>query len=361
MSSAQGQGSIRVGIVEFHALEDRTLLLALTPDRADPFVVELDMTRRTLKSLGDRIVADFSAGNINPAHPEWSTDLAYLDESMRPLVSVVIPLLDRIDAVAFIPHRDVFHIPLHALRLDDGSYLIERKAVFYAPSAALMADAWSRRSGRRPRSFVGLGTGAPADPLRLRQSFEEEVRDVERMVQWEERRALTGAEATRAALVDAPGADVWHVACHGFFEHDDPLNSGLLLAGTEAASGARPGERSEEAGQRVTAREIAGLRLGANLVYLSACVSGRHDTRPGDEILGMTRALIRAEAASIVVSLWPVAGAGSTRLLVEEFYRNWLERDLGKAEALRAAQITVMATYPHPYHWAPFVLFGDWV
>ena len=44
-----------------------------------------------------------------------------------------------------------------------------------------------------------------------------------------------------------------------------------------------------------------------------------------------------------------------------EFYRK-LKRGLDKASALQKAQIAVMEKkeYSHPFHWAPFVLVGDW-
>ena len=93
---------------------------------------------------------------------------------------------------------------------------------------------------------------------------------------------------------------------------------------------------------------------------MSACVSGRHDIRPGDEILGMVRGLISAGAASIVASLWPIAAWSSTRMLMETFYTEWLAEGRSKVKAMQAAQLATARRYPHPYHWAPFALIGDW-
>jgi CHAT domain-containing protein len=42
---------------------------------------------------------------------------------------------------------------------------------------------------------------------------------------------------------------------------------------------------------------------------------------------------------------------------MKEFYSGL--RSLGKAEALRAAQLSVKEKYNHPYFWAAFVLSGD--
>ena len=43
---------------------------------------------------------------------------------------------------------------------------------------------------------------------------------------------------------------------------------------------------------------------------------------------------------------------------MERFYRHLLE-GIGKAEALRAAQQQTREQFPHPYHWAAFVLVGE--
>lgn len=42
-----------------------------------------------------------------------------------------------------------------------------------------------------------------------------------------------------------------------------------------------------------------------------------------------------------------------------EFYRQWKQQGMSKAEALQAAQNLVREQYPNPYFWAAFVLSGD--
>lgn len=338
----------RLCIVELYVLRHRTLVVILTPDRQEPLMVRLDLSAEDLRSLGDRIVSDFAASNINPARPEWSTDLSYLEELGAKLAAVLSEVLDEVDVLCLVPHSHLFHLPLHALRLESGRYLIEEKPVVYAPSATLLKHARSLRTGRRPEKLLGLGVGREGDPPARKQSFEDEVSGLAELSCWSDARTLLGGRARKQDFFTAcRDFDVIHFSCHGHFDALDPLASGLVLADSPQ--------------QALTAREISGLDLDLNLVFLSACVSGRHDIQPGDEIMGLTRSLIRAGAASIVVSLWPVAAAGSTRQLVHGFYERWLCGGCPKAEALQAAQLEVMKSFPHPYHWAPFVLFGDWV
>lgn len=49
----------------------------------------------------------------------------------------------------------------------------------------------------------------------------------------------------------------------------------------------------------------------------------------------------------------------ATAILMERFYRH-LQAGLGKAAALRQAQLDMLPDYPDPYYWAGFVLSGDW-
>ncbi len=105
------------------------------------------------------------------------------------------------------------------------------------------------------------------------------------------------------------------------------------------------------------------LRIGyhrnqaLDLLVLSAC-----DTAVGDEraALGLAGISVKTGVNSVVASLWPVDDK-STAELITQFFKN-LKSSKPKAEALREAQESVLNTrdYRHPYHWAPFVLIGNW-
>jgi CHAT domain-containing protein len=77
-------------------------------------------------------------------------------------------------------------------------------------------------------------------------------------------------------------------------------------------------------------------------------------------LIGLTRGLIYAGAASVIVSLWSVYDP-STIELMTEFYKQ-LQSGKRKAIALQQAQIKIMQKeeYSHPYYWAPFILVGEW-
>jgi CHAT domain-containing protein len=117
----------------------------------------------------------------------------------------------------------------------------------------------------------------------------------------------------------------------------------------------------------LTAEEIFNLDLHADLVTLSACVTGVNENKPGDELIGLTRALIYAGPPSVIVTLWPVHSESALRLM-ESFYRYWMNPTPGysKVEALQKAQLDMIGDksnekWQNPFFWAPFILVGDWL
>jgi CHAT domain-containing protein len=120
-----------------------------------------------------------------------------------------------------------------------------------------------------------------------------------------------------------------------------------------------------------------------NLVVLSACETALGGTgMDGREIAGVGYYFLKGGAKTVIASLWNVDDQ-STRLLMEQFYKNLAQGTLAspvtKAEALRRAQLALLnghytaaiaqqddRTAPtsqrnilrHPYYWAPFIIMG---
>jgi CHAT domain-containing protein len=125
------------------------------------------------------------------------------------------------------------------------------------------------------------------------------------------------------------------------FDRVDPLSSGILLNNNKI----------------LTAKEIFNLKLNSGLIVLSACQTGFNKTRPGDELIGLTRAFIYAGTPSLIVSLWSV-DAKSTEELMVEFYRS-LKKGDDKVVALQQAQIKIMQKKGIHTHITGLLLF--WV
>ncbi len=110
----------------------------------------------------------------------------------------------------------------------------------------------------------------------------------------------------------------------------------------------------------VTAFEISGLSLDADLVFLSCCETSAEYLDQGYGSLNFARAFRKAGARAVIASSVRVDDeAGS--YLSERFYHHW-RAGLSKAEALRAAQQDTRSHRPewrHPFFWAFYQLIGN--
>ncbi|MCW6038217.1 CHAT domain-containing protein [Spirulina subsalsa FACHB-351] len=94
------------------------------------------------------------------------------------------------------------------------------------------------------------------------------------------------------------------------------------------------------------------------ILSLSACETATGDNRA---TLGLAGIAVRSGAKTTLASLWRVNDA-STQVLMTEFYRQLQNPIMTKAEALQLAQQELMkdVQYNSPFHWAAYILVGNW-
>ena len=146
-------------------------------------------------------------------------------------------------------------------------------------------------------------------------------------------------------------------ATHGLMSGDFKglAEPALALTPPEAASDLDDG--------LLTASEVAGLKLNAEWVILSACNTAAADGKPGaDGFSGLTKAFFYAGSQTLLVSHWAVDSAATVALTTRMFAE--AERGVGRAEALRRSMLALIdhptdATLRHPAMWAPFVVVGE--
>lgn len=303
------------------------------------------------------------------------------------------PLLAETPTVLVAPDGPLSLVPFAALIDERGQPALGRFAISYlttgrdllrlggahpSPSPPLVIaapDFGTRASGAPPPAADGSvdlrrATFAPLP------GTEEEGRAVAALL-GPAAQAHFGADADKRVLRDARAPEIVHVATHGFFlaerggaarggaraleleaapadarTPENPLlRAGLVFAGANA--------RADDS-TLLTALEVSGLDLrGTKLVVLSACETGVGETRTGEGVYGLRRALVIAGAESQVMSLWKVDDV-ATRDLMKAYYGR-LEKGGGRSEALRQAQIAMLhGEHAHPYFWAAFIETGDW-
>jgi CHAT domain-containing protein/tetratricopeptide (TPR) repeat protein len=247
--------------------------------------------------------------------------------------AVWAPIAGRIGArrVVVVPDGSLHAAPFEAL-FDGVLHEVERREIVRLPSARTMLAYRAREAPRFERALL-LGYTDERLP-----HVPREIGAVAACFDGADVR-LGRAASTAALRAAAPTADVIHVACHAQFRADSPRFSALHLA-----DGA------------LTAREAAHLRLRCSLLTLSACETGVAAVGAGNEPIGLTASCLAAGAPSVLASLWTVQD-DVTADLMATFYARLRAGD-SPARALRSAQCATLATHPHPYFWAAFVLHG---
>ena len=166
--------------------------------------------------------------------------------------------------------------------------------------------------------------------------------------------AVTGFDARKGAVTGDRLKDYRyvHFATHGFVDSENPSLSAIVLSLVDRDGRPQDGF--------LRADELYGLELSADMVVLSACQTGLGKEIRGEGLVGLTRGLMYAGAATVVVSLWSVSD-NATADLMARFYRELISAGRSPAAALRAAQLLLLkqTRWTHPYYWSAFTIQGE--
>jgi CHAT domain-containing protein len=187
-----------------------------------------------------------------------------------------------------------------------------------------------------------------------------EVRTIARLLGAGDSSVYLGLEATEGKLRSLP-LDQYRIlffATHGLLPGELRCQSepGIALSPplTAAVSKSEDGF--------LDASEIAGLKLNADLVVLSACNTATGAGRFGGEALsGLAEAFFYAGARTLVASHWQVPSIATVRLMTGMFERIGPDGSISIADALRRSQLAVLeqSSTAHPFYWAAFTVIGD--
>ena len=136
-----------------------------------------------------------------------------------------------------------------------------------------------------------------------------------------------------------------HFTAHATTNLDSPLDSVVVLSGSDD-------------GYKLYARDVAALRLHAELVTVSACRSAGDHAYSGDGLIGLSWAFMKAGARRVIAGLWDIDDA-STPQLMDRLYAG-IAAGHPPGRALREAKRALIAAggaSAAPYRWAAFELF----
>ncbi len=252
--------------------------------------------------------------------------------------------------LVLIPHRYLHLFPLHAIPLSTSNtstpeYLIDRfpDGVSYAPSCQLLRFAQLKAQQLASSQLNQLSNlFAIQNPTNDLDFTDIEVETI--ATNFQPHQILKHSQASKAVLAEPSTNEnlcksQWiHFSCHGYFNFQFPLQSGLQLAdaviydipaNTYSSRNIQIDENTAiDLDKCLTLEDIFLLNLPkCRLVTLSACETGFIDfTNNSDEYIGLASGFIKAGAANIITSLWAVSDF-HTALLMIRFYET-LSQDL---------------------------------
>jgi CHAT domain-containing protein len=217
-------------------------------------------------------------------------------------------------------------LPLHAAWTPDDRaptgrrHALDAMPLSYAPNARSLSAARARADETPLGRLLVVSEPRPVSGARLPCAALEA--DVAAAAFPDSPRVLPGGAATHGNFVASVAtADVLHLACHGFADLAEPLESGLRLAGDRA----------------ITLRDLMAMELRVRLAVLSACETSLPGTELPDEVVALPTGLLQAGVAGVVASMWAVPDR-ATAMLMTDFYRRWRWQKKTPADALRDAQ-----------------------
>ena len=161
--------------------------------------------------------------------------------------------------------------------------------------------------------------------------------------------------ANRAAAMNAELGQygIVHFATHALIDNEHPELSGVVLSLVD--------EQGRPQNGFLRLYDIYNLKLGADLVVLSACQTALGQEIKGEGIVGLTRGFMYAGAPRVVASLWRIDDRATAELM-KRFYAGMLREKLRPAAALREAQVSMLKEkrWQSPYYWSAFTLQGEW-
>jgi CHAT domain-containing protein len=150
---------------------------------------------------------------------------------------------------------------------------------------------------------------------------------------------------------------ILHFATHGALagQLSSSTEPGLVLT--------PPATASERDDGYLSASEIAGLKLDADWVILSACNTAAGGAEGAEALSGLARAFFYAGARALLVSHWAVASDATVKLITGAVERMASDKGVGRAEAMRQSMLALIDKgedyETHPALWAPFVVVGE--
>jgi CHAT domain-containing protein/tetratricopeptide (TPR) repeat protein len=271
------------------------------------------------------------------------------DKLYQTLVAPAARWIPKDARVVIVPDGALHGINFETLPVDGPRrhYWIEDVQIEVAPSLATLTTAAPRAPvGRSQLLLVGNPRPHQPDFPPLRYAAAEMSRVASHFGR-DGVIVLEGDRASPGAYGDAhPDHFAYvHFTAHASANIESPLDSVVVLSG--------PADR-----YKLYARDVAALRLNAELVTISACRSAGERAYSGEGLVGFSWAFLKAGARHVIAGLWDIDDQ-STPQLMDRLYAG-IAAGHSAARALRDAKLDLIrigGVSAAPYRWAALELF----
>jgi CHAT domain-containing protein len=322
------------------------------------------------------------------AHALYAAVLGGVEDGMAGAAELSVAPVGKLLSI---PFEVMLTAPFAGENLGEAPFLVRRFPVTHVPSAANLvrlrqrielkqSPAGTAVAAAPTRPWFGFGASVPITPAVAGRLFPasrcgesesaslltrlpvlpgavRELTAVRSLLRGSAADEVQGAAFTRQAALARPLSNyrVLHFAAHALLQSDISCLDEPSIVTTVTPNDPRPA--------LLSATDIlTGMKLGADVVVLSACNTGGGSGRDGGESLsGLAKSFFFAGARALMVSHWSVDDQTNVRLVVEALDGMNDSPTGALSPALRKTQLRMLGTpgYEHPFFWAPMIVLGE--
>jgi len=319
-------------------LPDRTELLVSLSGALEQYTLPIGLPELTaaVREFRQKIEAYDPADSYEPpARKLYNWLIRPLEKSLE---------REGINLLVIVPDGPLRTIPISALS-DGREFLIEKYAVVTTPGLTLTS---ARPISRVKAKVLASGLTEATQGFNSLPNVAAELESIQSLFPTTRIQDRNFKTASVEHKVSTGSFSIVHFATHGHFDSDYSKSFLVTYDGKITMDGLQ-----DSVGRRRYSEEPL------ELLVLSACETAIGNDRAA---LGLAGVGLKAGARSVLASLWSISDE-STAMLVSELYSQLKNTNNTRAEALRAAQRSLLKQqrYRHPYFWAPFLLIGNWL
>jgi CHAT domain-containing protein len=297
------------------------------------------------------------------------------------LINPIIDKLESIKKIVIVPDGQIGFVPFDILKKkNDDEFLCEKFEISLAPSISILYQIQKKSYPDDRVSFIGFGItnyqniqidedvidnehrtfrkmcDAKLKNLKFPVS---EVSDISKLFNETQVSLYKEEDAKEENIITLSNDGALsnykfiHFACHGLYDYIRPFQSGLIMSEYQFFN-----NKSRKYNGLLSVKDIASLKMKADLVTLSACQTGLGQIGDGDSIIGLTRSFMIAGAKNVISSLTYVDDEYTKNFMVK-MYNKIIHKNLSYCSALNETKRDMIKNNNDVnYRWAAYTFWG---